>query len=159
MGPNQTYKLLYSKGNHVLSRVQLFVTPWTVAHQAPLSMEFSRQEYWSSISYFRGSSWPRDRTHISCVSCIASRFFTTAPPGKPHKQNEKKIYGLGENIFKWCYWQELNLQIIQTAHMSPWQNNKQPNQKMGRRSKWTFFQRRHTDNQKAQEKMLNATNY
>ena len=25
----------------------LFVTPWTVAHQAPLSMEFSRQEYWS----------------------------------------------------------------------------------------------------------------
>ena len=30
-----------------LSRVQLFVTPWTVAHQAPLSMEFSRQEYWS----------------------------------------------------------------------------------------------------------------
>ena len=31
----------------VLSRVQLFVTPWTVAHQALLSMEFSRQEYWS----------------------------------------------------------------------------------------------------------------
>ena len=29
------------------SRVRLFVTPWTVAHQAPLSMEFSRQEYWS----------------------------------------------------------------------------------------------------------------
>ena len=29
------------------SRVQLFVTPWTVAHQVPLSMEFSRQEYWS----------------------------------------------------------------------------------------------------------------
>ena len=30
----------------LLSRVQLFVTPWTVAHQAPMSMEFSRQEYW-----------------------------------------------------------------------------------------------------------------
>ena len=30
-----------------LSRVWLFATPWTVAHQAPLSMEFSRQEYWS----------------------------------------------------------------------------------------------------------------
>ena len=29
----------------VLSCVQLFVTPWTVAHKAPLSMEFSRQEY------------------------------------------------------------------------------------------------------------------
>ena len=34
-----------------LSRVQLFVTPWTVAHQAPLSMEFSRQEYWSGLSF------------------------------------------------------------------------------------------------------------
>ena len=32
-----------------LSRVQLFATPWTVAHQAPLSMEFSRQEYWSGL--------------------------------------------------------------------------------------------------------------
>ena len=31
------------------SCVQLFVTPWTVAHQAPLSMEFSRQEYWSGL--------------------------------------------------------------------------------------------------------------
>ena len=29
-----------------LSRVRLFVTPWTVTHQVPLPMEFSRQEYW-----------------------------------------------------------------------------------------------------------------
>ena len=33
----------------VLSHVQLFVTPWTVALQAPLSLEFSRQEYWSGL--------------------------------------------------------------------------------------------------------------
>ena len=32
-----------------LSRVQLFMTPWTVAHQAPLSVGFSRQEYWSGL--------------------------------------------------------------------------------------------------------------
>ena len=32
-----------------LSRVQLFATPWTVARQAPLSMGFSRQEYWSVL--------------------------------------------------------------------------------------------------------------
>ena len=32
-----------------LSRVQLFVTPWTVAYQDPLSMGFSRQEYWSGL--------------------------------------------------------------------------------------------------------------
>ena len=34
-----------------LSRVRLFVTPWTVAYQAPLSMGFSRQEYWSGLPF------------------------------------------------------------------------------------------------------------
>ena len=34
-----------------LSRVQLFATPWTVAHQAPQSMGFSRQEYWSGLPF------------------------------------------------------------------------------------------------------------
>ena len=35
----------------VLSRVRLFATPWTVARQAPLSMGFSRQEYWSGLPF------------------------------------------------------------------------------------------------------------
>ena len=35
----------------MLSRVWLFVTPWTVAHQAPLSMGFPRQEYWSGLRF------------------------------------------------------------------------------------------------------------
>ena len=35
----------------MLGRVGLFVTPWTVAHQAPLSMGFSRQEYWSGLPF------------------------------------------------------------------------------------------------------------
>ena len=35
----------------LLSHVRLFVTPWTVAHHAPLSMEFSRQEYWSGLPH------------------------------------------------------------------------------------------------------------
>ena len=34
-----------------LSRVQLFVTPWTVACQAPLSIGFSQQEYWSGLPF------------------------------------------------------------------------------------------------------------
>ena len=34
-----------------LSHVQLFATPWTVAHQAPLSLEFYRQEYWSGLPF------------------------------------------------------------------------------------------------------------
>ena len=35
----------------LLSRVQLFVTPWTVAYHTPLSMGFSRQEYWSGLPF------------------------------------------------------------------------------------------------------------
>ena len=34
-----------------LSRVRLFATPWIVAHQAPLSMEFYKQEYWSGLPF------------------------------------------------------------------------------------------------------------
>ena len=36
------------------SYIQLFVTAWTIAHQAPLCMEFSRQEYWSGHSFLQG---------------------------------------------------------------------------------------------------------
>ena len=44
-------------------------TPWAVAHQAPLSMVFLRQVYWSRLPFPSpgGSSAPRDRTHVSCV--------------------------------------------------------------------------------------------
>jgi len=35
----------------LFSRVRLCVTPWTAAHQAPVSMEFSRQEYWSGLPF------------------------------------------------------------------------------------------------------------
>ena len=54
-----------------LSHVQLFVTPWTVACQVPLSMGFSRQEYWSGLPCPpSGASQPRDHTLISYISCI-----------------------------------------------------------------------------------------
>ena len=58
-----------------LSLVRLFVTPWTIAHQAPPSMEFFRHEYWSGLPFPSpgGSSRPRDWTW---VSHIAGRRFT-----------------------------------------------------------------------------------
>ena len=37
---------------------------------------------WVAISFSRGSTWPRDQTHISCGSWIEGKFFTTEPPGK-----------------------------------------------------------------------------
>ena len=58
------------------SHAWLFVTLWTVACQAPLSMMgLSRQEYWSGFPCPPPgeSLWPRDQTHVSCDSCIAGR--------------------------------------------------------------------------------------
>ena len=43
---------------------------------------------WVAISFSRGSSQPRDQTHISCISCFADRLFTTEPPGKPMEMKE-----------------------------------------------------------------------
>ena len=40
------------------SRVQLFATPWTIAHQAPLSMRFSKQEYWSGLPFLTPGDLP-----------------------------------------------------------------------------------------------------
>ena len=53
-----------------------FATPRTVAPQAPLSMGFSRQEYWSRLPFPTPGHlpWPRDPTHVSCLSCIGREF-------------------------------------------------------------------------------------
>ena len=55
----------------LLSYVWLFVTPWTVARQAPPSMGFSRQEYWSGFPFPTPGNFslPKNQTPISCVSC------------------------------------------------------------------------------------------
>ena len=66
----------------VLSHVRLFVTPWTLAHQAPLSMEFSRQEYWSGLLNPPPGDLPGPGIKATCpVSlALAGGFFTTVPP-------------------------------------------------------------------------------
>ena len=58
-----------------LSHVRLFLTPWTVAYQAPLSMEFSRQEYWSGLLFPSPGDLP-DPGIKPRVSLIAGRRFT-----------------------------------------------------------------------------------
>ena len=50
------------------SRVRLFATPCSIAHQGPLSIGFPRQEYWNGISSSGRSSWPKDRTRLSSSS-------------------------------------------------------------------------------------------
>ena len=69
----------------VLSRVRLFETLWTIAHQAPLSMKFSRQEYWSGLSFLSPGDLPNPGIEPSSLACpaLADRFFATVPRGKP----------------------------------------------------------------------------
>ena len=50
----------------LLSRVRLFVTPWTVAHQAPLSIGISRQEYWTGLPF----PSPRDLADPEAEPCL-----------------------------------------------------------------------------------------
>ena len=54
----------------LLNHVWLFATPWTIAHQVPPSMGFSRQEYWSGLPFPspRESSRPRDQTQVSSIT-------------------------------------------------------------------------------------------
>ena len=68
-----------------LNHVQLFETPWTVIHQAPLSMEFSRQEYWSGLPFPTPGDPPDPRIKLTSLAfpALAGWFFTTAPPRKP----------------------------------------------------------------------------
>ena len=59
-----------------------FATAWTVAHQAPLSMGFSREEYWNALPFpFSGNLPGIEPTSPA----LAGEFFTTEPLGKPHK--------------------------------------------------------------------------
>ena len=57
-----------------LSRVQLFATPWTVAHQAPLSMEFSRQAYWSGLPFPSPGDLPNLGIEPGCPTFVGRHF-------------------------------------------------------------------------------------
>ena len=64
----------------VLSNIQLFATPWTVAHQAPLSMGFPRQEYWSRLPFPNKGDLPYQGTELASLGspALAGRFVTTS---------------------------------------------------------------------------------
>ena len=69
----------------LLSLVQFLETPETIAHQAPLYMGFSRQEYWSGLPYPSPGDLPDPRIE-PMFPALLDRFFTSEPPGKPLKK-------------------------------------------------------------------------
>ena len=62
------------------------MTQWGVAHQAPLSMGFPRQEYWSRLSFPSPGDLPDSRIESMSPesSALVGRFLTAEPPGKPN---------------------------------------------------------------------------
>ena len=64
-----------------LSRIQLFETPWTVALQAPLSMEFSRQDYWGGLPFPSPEDLPDPGIKLRSPALQADTLLSE-PPGK-----------------------------------------------------------------------------
>ena len=69
----------------VLSRVQFFATPWTIARQSPLSMGSSRQEYRTGLPFPSPGDLPDPGIEAETLlsPALSGGFLTTAPPGKP----------------------------------------------------------------------------
>ena len=63
-------------------RVLAWRIPWTVSHQASLSVGFSRKEYWSGLPFPSPGALPSPEIEPMSPA-LADRFFTTEPPGKP----------------------------------------------------------------------------
>ena len=66
------------------NQVQLFATLWTVAHQAPLSMDFSRQEYWCGLPFPSPGYLPSPgiKPTSPMSAALQADFLATEPPGK-----------------------------------------------------------------------------
>ena len=66
----------------LLSRVQLFVTLWTVTYKSPQSIEFSRQEYWSGLPFSSPGDLPNPGIEPGSPA-LQTAALPSEPPGKP----------------------------------------------------------------------------
>ena len=72
------------------------MTPWAVVHQAPLSMEFSRQEYWGGLPFPTPGDLPDPGTKPETPesTALTGGFFTAEKPGKPNSPH-MHVFGDG----------------------------------------------------------------
>ena len=75
------------------------MTPWTVAHKAPPSMGFSRQEYWSGFPFPSPGKLP-DPGIKPRSPALEADALTSEPPGKPLLSAKRKVKFLSKVIFK-----------------------------------------------------------
>ena len=95
-----------------LSRVQLFATLWSIAHQAPLSIGFSRQEYWSGLPFPFPGDLPNPRIKPRSPALHADAL-TSEPPGKPQPLLIKSTHNVPGTIQKYMvYITTFNIKVI-----------------------------------------------
>ena len=70
---------------------------------------------WVTMPSSRGSSQPRDQTCVSCISCFASRFFTTEPPGKP-AHTQLHFFKSHSGLFS-----SKKIEKLRTSHSGKWE--------------------------------------
>ena len=88
---------------HVHSVMSDSATPWTVPHLVPLSMEFSRQEYWSTLPFPSPGDLPNPRTEPTSVMCPLHWHAGSLPlvlPGKSSKYRHTQMKGRMEGVFR-----------------------------------------------------------
>ena len=91
----------------MLSSVQLFAASWTVVHQVPLPMEFSRQEYWSWLPFPLPGDLPNPGAELVSLASLSlvDNFFTIVPPVSlvislrvVERYKSPKLYSLGGSL-------------------------------------------------------------
>ena len=87
LAPEHTERVLSSLKVKWLSRVQLFATQWTVGHQAPPFMGFSRQEHWSGLPFPSPGDLPNSGIKPESPHC-RQMLLPSEPPGKSTKFNK-----------------------------------------------------------------------
>ena len=89
----------------VLSHVQLFSAPWTVACQTPLSMEFSRQEYWRGLPFPTPEDLPDPEIEPTSPESPALQVdsLLSEPPGKPILGKGWRFSGIGPLRTPWSF--------------------------------------------------------
>ena len=105
-----------------LSRVWLFVTSWTVAHQAPPSMEFSRQEYWSRLPFPSPGDLPDPGIKPGSPALQADAL-PYEPPGKPNLHPKRSWSQLSGLLPVWstiAFWIPWNHYIWEVCSANQW---------------------------------------
>ena len=105
-----------------LSRVWLFVAPWTVSCQTPLSMGFSRQEHWSGQPFSSPGDLPNSRIEPGSPTLQAYSFLSE-PPGKPlaHCKYPVSIYDYCEKMIHLNsrFLSQLDFSLLSVAYVLP----------------------------------------